>query len=376
VVQVPTFLAPPPEPPVTQRQQPDHAAGEKTAAARAAAENAEREKAQRARAERERAEHERVERERVERERQQALEAAQQEVERLIAAGNFDEAGRVLAAARASHRQADTLRALERRLQDERRRARDRAVDDLVALAERSSAAARFEEALKALRQAAQLDPQSRKLKQLLQRTEAAFRRYREEQDAARAPAAPAAHPSPSAQPASPAVPAGVAAPRVRPAAAALGALEAGSRRTFAVGAAVAAAVVIAAALWALLRTPASPGQAQLTVAPATVPSPATSPLMAPAAPASGAGLLVIDAAPWGEITEVLDATGKRLPIAGAYTPAALSLAPGEYTIALRNPAFPRLVSLKARVQAARVQTQRAEFQRVDASEYFNRTGW
>jgi hypothetical protein len=87
-------------------------------------------------------------------------------------------------------------------------------------------------------------------------------------------------------------------------------------------------------------------------------------------------GLLVIDASPWGEVTEILDAAGKRLPISSPYTPTALSLAPGEYTIALRNPGFPRAVSMKARVEPARVQTRRAEFQTVDASEYFNKTGW
>jgi hypothetical protein len=83
----------------------------------------------------------------------------------------------------------------------------------------------------------------------------------------------------------------------------------------------------------------------------------------------------VIDALPWGEVIEVVDAQGRRQKLPEAHdTPLALSLAPGSYTIEVKNPGFG---SQKATVsvRAADVARKTLEFRRVDASEYLRRSG-
>lgn len=98
-----------------------------------------------------------------------------------------------------------------------------------------------------------------------------------------------------------------------------------------------------------------------------------------PVAPPQGSALIV-DALPWGEVVEVRDAQGKTQPIpAAAYTPIVLSLAPGRYTIRLRNPAFPQPAVIVAEVPAAgeaRPARTLAEFRAVDADEFFKGMGW
>ena len=85
-------------------------------------------------------------------------------------------------------------------------------------------------------------------------------------------------------------------------------------------------------------------------------------------------GTLVIDAAPWAEIVEVVGATGRMAPSAN-YTPVALTLPEGEYKITLRNPndATPRVVTVK--VTAATPARAFAEFKPVDVDDYFRRAG-
>ncbi len=122
-------------------------------------------------------------------------------------------------------------------------------------------------------------------------------------------------------------------------------------------------------ALFTLMRgTPApSPEPTSAPVASVTTPS-------TPAASAAP-GTLVIDALPWGEVIEVVDAQGRRQKLPEAHdTPLALSLAPGSYTIEVRNPGFG---SQKATVsvRAADVARKTLEFRRVDASEYLRRSG-
>jgi hypothetical protein len=88
-------------------------------------------------------------------------------------------------------------------------------------------------------------------------------------------------------------------------------------------------------------------------------------------------GLLVVDALPWGEVVEVLDASGRRQPLGtSSYTPLVLSLAPGRYTVSLKNPDYPRGLSVTATVSANGVERRVAEFGKVDAAEYFKRAGW
>ena len=99
-----------------------------------------------------------------------------------------------------------------------------------------------------------------------------------------------------------------------------------------------------------------------------------------PAAAPQRSGALIVDALPWGEVIEVRDAEGKTQPIpAGAYTPIALSLPPGRYTIRLRNPAFEQSAVIAAEVPTGgRTQSVRAvaEFRAGDVDEFLKGMGW
>jgi hypothetical protein len=134
---------------------------------------------------------------------------------------------------------------------------------------------------------------------------------------------------------------------------------------------ALALLVVGGLGLWALLRgrtAPPSPG-----VAPSAAVSPTTSP---GGNLAVGAGTLVIDALPWGEVVAVKDAQGARRELGGApFTPLALSLPAGEYTVEVRHPAFPGQQSARVTVRSGGTERCQVEFQRLDAAEYFRKSG-
>jgi hypothetical protein len=94
------------------------------------------------------------------------------------------------------------------------------------------------------------------------------------------------------------------------------------------------------------------------------------------AAPAPTNGTLVVDALPWGEVTEIVQADGTRRPLgAPALTPLALELPAGEYTVRVRNPGFSGPLSMTAIVKPAAVERRLLEFRRIDAADYFRRTG-
>jgi hypothetical protein len=70
---------------------------------------------------------------------------------------------------------------------------------------------------------------------------------------------------------------------------------------------------------------------------------------------AAGTGTLIVDALPWGEVLEIADAKGvaQALP-ENRFTPLALSLAPGEYTLRVRPPkGEPRSVTVTVRASGA-----------------------
>jgi hypothetical protein len=105
-------------------------------------------------------------------------------------------------------------------------------------------------------------------------------------------------------------------------------------------------------------------------------PQPPPSPT-APAPPVAGpTGVLVIDAAPWGQVVEVVDSSGKHHePSDARFTPMALALPPGTYTIEVTNPSAREPFSRKATVRADTIETVSVVFRRVDPQEYFQRTG-
>jgi hypothetical protein len=73
---------------------------------------------------------------------------------------------------------------------------------------------------------------------------------------------------------------------------------------------------------------------------------------------------------------DVADANGKKVALPGSrYTPLALSLPAGEYTVTFKNPDKSAPITRKAKVSAARSESVLAEFQRVDAADYLKRAG-
>ncbi|MEE8278455.1 MAG: protein kinase, partial [Thermoanaerobaculia bacterium] len=89
------------------------------------------------------------------------------------------------------------------------------------------------------------------------------------------------------------------------------------------------------------------------------------------------AGVLTIDALPWAEVTEVVDAEGKRHPLHGEpFTPLVLSLPPGEYRISLTHPNFGEPQTLSVALEPGETETRLVEFQRVDVEDYFMKAGW
>ncbi len=135
---------------------------------------------------------------------------------------------------------------------------------------------------------------------------------------------------------------------------------------------AAAALLVVAVAgvgLWTVLRpTPPSPSPA-----PSSAPSPTASPGDSLVA---GMGTLVIDALPWGEVVAVKDPRGGRHEGGtGLSTPLSLALPPGDYTVEVRHPGFPTPLTARVSVRAGAVERCLLEFRRVDAAEYFRKSG-
>jgi hypothetical protein len=133
-----------------------------------------------------------------------------------------------------------------------------------------------------------------------------------------------------------------------------------------------AAGLLLALAAAALLLRRPSPAPAEL---PARLETPAPAAPTAIAA-AARSGTLLIDALPWGEVVAVTDAQGARYePTDGRHTPLALSLAPGDYRIEVRHPGFPRPLSATVSVRPGDTTSRVLEFRRVDAADYFRKTG-
>jgi PEGA domain-containing protein len=73
---------------------------------------------------------------------------------------------------------------------------------------------------------------------------------------------------------------------------------------------------------------------------------------------------------------EVVRSDGTRRTVDGpAVTPLALELPPGDYTVRVRNPGFADALSVTATVRPAAVERRLLEFRRVDAADYFRKTG-
>jgi serine/threonine-protein kinase len=110
----------------------------------------------------------------------------------------------------------------------------------------------------------------------------------------------------------------------------------------------------------------------QQNVSTSTVPvQPSSTSIPGPAAP--GNALLVIDAAPWAEIVEIVGPSGP-VKSPATHTPVALTLPAGEYRVTLRNPSEAQARTVTATVSANGGRAF-AEFKPVDVDDYFRRSG-
>lgn len=88
-------------------------------------------------------------------------------------------------------------------------------------------------------------------------------------------------------------------------------------------------------------------------------------------------GRLAIDAVPWGEVVQIVDAQGnaQELP-SSTSTPLLVPLLEGAYTVSIRQEEGSPPVELAVNVVAQQVQTAQAEFGNMTADQYFERSGW
>jgi hypothetical protein len=95
------------------------------------------------------------------------------------------------------------------------------------------------------------------------------------------------------------------------------------------------------------------------------------------AAPAQ-MGLLVIDAVPWGQVDRAQDAEGKNWSGGPeVYTPLAIAVPPGQYSVLITNPGFPgKRLSLSAQVRPGERAMCVGRFEPIDAKAYFQTQGW
>jgi hypothetical protein len=84
-----------------------------------------------------------------------------------------------------------------------------------------------------------------------------------------------------------------------------------------------------------------------------------------------------VDAIPWGEVVEVLDASGRRQKLGDArYTPLSIALPPGTYTVQVRNPGAPEPATKAVTVRSQALEAVSVVFRRVNAQDYLQKTGF
>jgi serine/threonine-protein kinase len=138
--------------------------------------------------------------------------------------------------------------------------------------------------------------------------------------------------------------------------------------------AAAAVAVAVGGGIVLLRRPSEAPSPTPVSVPSASIPAPP--PASEP--PAAGpSGTLVIDAAPWGEVVAVVDASGRHHePERARYTPLALALPPGSYSVEVRHPGAVQPLASTATVRSDSVERVSVTFRHVDAREYLQKTGF
>jgi hypothetical protein len=147
------------------------------------------------------------------------------------------------------------------------------------------------------------------------------------------------------------------------------------SRRTLQVTA-VALALVIATGVWIVnRRKPTSAIPIPAIATPVELPSKRDPSQLV--ATQVVPGTLMIDAVPWAEVTEIVDAQGKPQPVpTPGYTPITVEVPPGEYRVTFKDPMSPATRLATVHVTSAGRQRASVEFRRIDADEYFRNAGW
>ncbi len=92
-------------------------------------------------------------------------------------------------------------------------------------------------------------------------------------------------------------------------------------------------------------------------------------------APAPAPGRLRIDARPWAEVVTIIDAEGRELEPAVRFTPVAVELPPGDYTVTLRHPRA-GTGNCTARLEAGGQADCRAVLEHLDARRFVTEAGW
>jgi Protein kinase domain len=279
----------------------------------------------------------------------------------------------------AAARAAEEARALQAREAQEARRREEEAAALAAAEARRAEAARQSAEARRVedarRREEARRVEEARKAEAAARKAEAArqaeeARRVEAERKAERARAAEAEKQASRAR----------AEERKRAAAAARAQARAERGTASAAGrgpmiAVIAAGCVLAIALvvWLAWPRPVPPTDPTATVPVVDPVEPATpSP-----APPTGAGTLVIDAVPWGEVVAVVDGSGRSLALEAARsTPFLVALPVGPYTVSVRGPDGRETKSVAVSLGASATESRIVEFRRVDARAYFRRAGF
>jgi serine/threonine protein kinase len=330
--------------------------------------------------------------------RQKLRTAALSQVEQLVRNGDHDGAQKALAEAVVAYGQSPDLNALSSRIEKDRQRAAaERALLEVLGRAESLLAAGDFEDAHKAAEEAVKAGGSDSRPRALLTRVEKEWRTHavadaethvraamdqgafddadaelrraeeglgkptfkalRKELDNRRAAAKKQQQRDATAQTGT-----------------GTGTAATGQRITTAPSgpsgikiAAIAAAitgVIAVGVLWQVLRPKPTPGDIP---AGEVTPGPV----------AAGTASVIVDALPWGEVTEIVDALGKTHPVGEErFTPVVVALPAGEYTITVRDPAQTASTRLKVTVPASGSVTTKAEFRPVSADDYFSRAGF
>jgi len=103
---------------------------------------------------------------------------------------------------------------------------------------------------------------------------------------------------------------------------------------------------------------------------------------LAPSSTTSGTGVvlpsgtLVLDAVPWAEVVEIVDAEGQTMPLPDdSFTPLHLSLPEGRYRVSLRRPEGADPLTIEAEISSGETARRLERFDTLDAAAFLEKYG-